>query len=199
MTLPPSEIERITGKKYGAVQSAQLTRLGIDHRMSGDGKPLVLQSVYEAWLGHERNGRDEYDERGRLIEWNPWGDEHQTDWLVSNLEKFAVSPDDIFDGAATDFDIDFYGVYFLIRNEILQYIGKTSEWSQRHQAHRRNGRRFDEAFFLTVPPDLAEIVEETYLNLAYPPENLRFRASASFKPLRKRLIELDWGNPGVTE
>lgn len=45
------DIARITKRQRPSAQLRQLRAMGIDCRPDGDGKPLVLQSVVERWLG----------------------------------------------------------------------------------------------------------------------------------------------------
>ncbi len=51
MTLPRTELIRITKRTRWAAQARALQKLGIDYRLAADGEPLVSEAVYEAWLG----------------------------------------------------------------------------------------------------------------------------------------------------
>ncbi len=74
-------------------------------------------------------------------------------------------------------------VYFLCRDGIVVYVGRTTNIAHRIGAHIRQGeKKFDEVFTLPIKPERLGIVERHYINL-FKPEYNQAGYSKESKPL----------------
>lgn len=65
------------------------------------------------------------------------------------------------------------GVYFLIRDHVITYIGQTTCVLRRILKHSVNGKVFDSFAFIPAPLDQMAELEQVYIALLLPPENQR--------------------------
>ena len=63
------------------------------------------------------------------------------------------------------------GVYFLIRDSEIIYVGKTTDLYNRLRRHVHDGRRFDHYNFLPCPPEQLNELEAAYIARILPREN----------------------------
>ena len=61
MWLNESEIERLTGKKQAKKQMVVLAQMNIPFIVSGDGKPLVVESVFTMKARRERSSQPNFE------------------------------------------------------------------------------------------------------------------------------------------
>lgn len=66
------------------------------------------------------------------------------------------------------------GIYFLIREGEVSYIGQTKDVFLRLSKHRRDGRRFDAYNFLPCPESELDRMERMYIEAFMPKENMKF-------------------------
>jgi hypothetical protein len=66
---------------------------------------------------------------------------------------------------------DFCGVYFLIADGAIVYVGRSIKMASRIQAHRAAGVRFDSFYCLRMPVELVERAEAAYIARFAPPLN----------------------------
>lgn len=66
---------------------------------------------------------------------------------------------------------DFCGVYFLIADGAIVYVGRSIKMASRIQAHRAAGVRFDSVYCLRMPVELVERAEAAYIARLAPPLN----------------------------
>lgn len=65
------------------------------------------------------------------------------------------------------------GVYFLLREGEITYVGQTTDLLKRLVKHRGDGRRFDAFAFIPCPFDQLADLERIYLTMLLPKENGR--------------------------
>lgn len=63
------------------------------------------------------------------------------------------------------------GIYFLIRDEEIKYVGKSVNVFRRLSQHCENGYRFDRFNVVFAPPEQLDALEETYISAMLPPWN----------------------------
>lgn len=63
------------------------------------------------------------------------------------------------------------GVYFLIENREIMYVGKSLDLFNRLSQHMRSGKRFDSYAFLACQPTHLDYYEALYINAFVPPWN----------------------------
>jgi hypothetical protein len=66
------------------------------------------------------------------------------------------------------------GVYFLIRQSVIIYVGQTTNLLNRLAKHQRSGRRFDSFAYIPCPPEQLEELEGIYIAMLVPEENGTF-------------------------
>lgn len=69
----------------------------------------------------------------------------------------------------------FIGVYLLMLHGRLDYIGSSMHMPQRVEEHRRNGRPFDQAFYIPTTADDRLPLERTLIRQLNPHQNQRRR------------------------
>jgi hypothetical protein len=65
------------------------------------------------------------------------------------------------------------GIYFLIRDDRIYYVGQTTCVLARILKHRRNGRKFDSFAFIPCLPEHLDELERVYITLLLPAENAK--------------------------
>ncbi|MGN2247633.1 GIY-YIG nuclease family protein [Frateuria sp. GZRR35] len=63
------------------------------------------------------------------------------------------------------------GIYFLIRDFQVTYVGQTVRLFERLAQHKRRGRRFDSFSFIPCAAEHLDELEKTYITLLFPEEN----------------------------
>lgn len=66
------------------------------------------------------------------------------------------------------------GIYFLIRDGEIRYIGQTKTLLYRLSQHSRAGRQFDAFSFIPCREDQLDELEKVYVTLLMPEENRQF-------------------------
>lgn len=101
-------------------------------------------------------------------------EEHQILPLLPFKFREAVQKANFTEGEilACAFPVDLNsGIYFLIREGVIRYIGQTTKVLQRIAKHRREGKRFDSFSFIPCLPEHLAELEKTYICLLMPDEN----------------------------
>jgi len=70
------------------------------------------------------------------------------------------------------------GVYLLLLNEEIVYVGASLEMPERVNAHRRNGRPFDRVVYIPTAADEREVLEQILIRAINPPQNRNGRGAA---------------------
>lgn len=66
------------------------------------------------------------------------------------------------------------GVYFLLRGKTVVYVGQSLAFGGRLRTHLRDGSKsFDSFYFLSVPPELLDVVESYYVHQLQPEHNFK--------------------------
>jgi len=76
------------------------------------------------------------------------------------------------------------GVYFLIHENIITYIGKSTHIRRRVIQHQNDGRVFNAYSFILCGVDELDIIEKLYIRLFDPKENIEHRLTVSRKSLK---------------
>jgi hypothetical protein len=64
------------------------------------------------------------------------------------------------------------GIYFLIKNRRVVYVGKSVHIDARLISHQRTGKTWDRWYWVPCQPELLDYLERQYLDLLLPPWNL---------------------------
>jgi hypothetical protein len=71
------------------------------------------------------------------------------------------------------------GVYLLLLEGRIIYIGSSLNMPKRVAAHRTNGRPFDQVFYIGTMSDEREVLERTLIRAINPPQNRAHRYRAA--------------------
>lgn len=91
--------------------------------------------------------------------------------FIEATEKANYTENEIL-GCAFPLQFD-SGVYFLIRDQTIYYIGQTTNVLARVLKHRQSGRKFDSFAFIPCAPEHLNELEQTYITFLLPGENQR--------------------------
>lgn len=83
------------------------------------------------------------------------------------------------------------GVYFLIRDGDVRYVGASTNVIQRLTQHRINGMRFDRFYWMPCEPQKLFAMELEYIKRLNPPENQRVHISKFRTVLGRGQIRLN--------
>lgn len=92
--------------------------------------------------------------------------------VLAAIEAADYNVGDVLDGAIHAEQS--VGIYFLIREGEVTYIGQTKDVFLRLSKHRRDGRRFDAYNFLHCPESELDRLERMYIEAFMPKENMKF-------------------------
>jgi hypothetical protein len=67
------------------------------------------------------------------------------------------------------------GVYLLLLNGEIIYVGSSLKMPERVNGHRTNGRPFDQVFYIATTADEREALERTLIKAIDPPQNRQHR------------------------
>lgn len=104
-------------------------------------------------------------------------------WIAQHAERLIVTRAQVLEAASDKplLPLDEYarrGVYFLVKNEEVVYIGQTGNWSARQNSHLKARRKWDRLFFLDVNHSMARpAIEWAYIDVAEPAWNVAVRPS----------------------
>lgn len=91
--------------------------------------------------------------------------------LLDAIDKVNHSHDEIL---AAKFSLcGGCGIYFLIRDHEIRYVGQCSNLINRLDRHRRNGKKFDSFSFIPCSPEHLDELESAYISLLMPRENFK--------------------------
>ena len=66
------------------------------------------------------------------------------------------------------------GVYFLVRDQVICYVGQTTNILARLGRHKRDGRNFDSFAFIPCQPAQLDELESIYIAMLMPDGNAQF-------------------------
>jgi hypothetical protein len=75
------------------------------------------------------------------------------------------------------------GVYLLLLNGQIVYVGSSTKMPERVNGHRTNGRPFDQVFYIATTADEREALERTLIKAIDPPQNRQHREARA--PVRR--------------
>lgn len=97
------------------------------------------------------------------------------EWCLRNVPSIVFGSNQVVDSAASrvsESALDSAGVYFLVWDNMVCYVGKASVLGDRIEAHRREGRPHDRiAVIAGIPPMARSAVENAYATVWMPPWN----------------------------
>ena len=91
--------------------------------------------------------------------------------MLEAMKKANYSEDDILASAFTVETMS--GVYFLIREKRVRYVGQTKNLFDRLRRHYNNGKKFDSYAFIPCPVEQLNELEAAYIMSMLPEENYR--------------------------
>jgi hypothetical protein len=122
---------------------------------------------------------EEYQER-YIREQEPWKLTRQSpfDWFKDNFPKFMVTQDHILRNRKKYVPGKsplYSGIYFLIFDGLIVYVGKSNHFDRRFIQHYKTGLEFGEYWTIGGIPELfVEAVEAFYIHAADPFFNIKY-------------------------
>jgi hypothetical protein len=106
------------------------------------------------------------------------------EWLKANASRFYFTDAQILDAAQPELRLsskwDAGGIYFLIRNGKIIYVGKSHNLSLRINQHRRAGVDFDSLTWFEAPQFYLRDIESHYIHRIKPSMNTDTRLTGDF-------------------
>lgn len=109
------------------------------------------------------------------------------DWLKANASRFHFTDDQIINAAVAEFEAPnlptyarCYGIYFLIEDKQIIYVGLSTCIDSRLHRHRKNGVGFDSFTWLEAPELYLKTIEAYYIRRIDPPLNNDFPLDNKF-------------------
>lgn len=103
------------------------------------------------------------------------------DWLEANARRFHFTDDQIINAAVAEFEAPnlptcarCYGIYFLIEDKRIIYVGQSTSIDNRIHRHRKNGVCFDSFTWFEAPELYLKTIEAYYIRRIDPPLNNDF-------------------------
>ena len=143
---------------------AQVARLGV--RAS---KVFPTRDQAEGWADMMERQILGKSQRGNVLKENEFLASLFPRRVLAAIEDAPVMHAEIV-GAAVEVP-DVCGVYFLIRDGEVVYVGKSRNVLQRLTKHRRNGKRFDAYNVYHCAPENLDRYERLYITALMPVEN----------------------------
>lgn len=116
------------------------------------------------------------------------------DWLRANASRFHFTDQQIIDAARPDFigdNIAEYmkccGLYFLIENNEICYVGQSTNIETRIDQHRKSGMTFDFLTWFETPELFRKAIEAYYIQRIKPRKNTDTPYSKTFGGYVKHL------------
>lgn len=182
MFLTADELRELTCRTRSDAQRRALRAMGIEHRTRPNGSVAVLRSHVEHVLGLATGTSIRHCGEGETssMKHAPWMDDGitPTDWLERNFSRFVFELNHVIDNAQPYVFGDgpnIVGIYFLINDDEVIYVGKSNAICRRLMQHRRAGRRFSHYWYFGDVPELfVEYVEAFYIHTLMPPLNEKY-------------------------
>lgn len=101
------------------------------------------------------------------------------DWLKANASRFYFTDEQIIRAAVPEFRAPnlpgyarCFGIYFLIANGRIIYVGESTNLERRLAVHRKNGVPFDSLTWFEAPDLYLKTIEAYYIRRIDPPLNV---------------------------
>lgn len=112
------------------------------------------------------------------------------EWLRANAKRFHFTDQQILDAAVTEFHAPdlppmarCYGIYFLISNKEIIYVGMSKSIDERIDMHRKNRMPFDSFSWFEAPELYLRAIEAYYIHRIQPPLNNDYPIAYGFREL----------------
>lgn len=111
------------------------------------------------------------------------------DWLRANARRFYFTDEQIISAAVPSYPIDNFdhhcGVYFLMRDKQIIYVGQTLTIGRRISEHLRMP---DSVAWVETPRIWKEAIEAYYINRILPEKNLKIPGLGQYTAIVEELI-----------
>lgn len=116
-------------------------------------------------------------------------------WLKANASRFVFTPEQIIQAAKPQLMTDYWagerwcrhpricGIYFLVDNGRVVYVGQSNHIARRVAQHQMNEARFDSIAFFEAPEFFLKGIEAHYIRLFRPPLNTDVPYNREFSAL----------------
>lgn len=103
------------------------------------------------------------------------------DWLKANCRRFYYTEAEIMTAASSDSIPDYVGgIYFLVCNNKIVYVGQSKNISHRIGEHVDSGRKFNKVAWFEAPALFLTDIEMYYIERINPEWNVRRLPSIAF-------------------
>lgn len=109
------------------------------------------------------------------------------EWLKANAERFHFTDEQIINSAVSEFSApdlpemaSCYGVYFLIENKEIVYVGQSNDINTRLTQHRENGIVFESFAWFEAPQPYLRAIESYYIHRIQPRLNYDYPRQHDF-------------------
>ena len=165
--LATEDLRILTGHARKAHQIAYLEKDGIAFILNACGQPVVRVADVCGYTEEEPVKATD-----RIMD--PFNGIAPLTWTHQNMHRFMIKRDKIVDDSvlySVDSDIDVPGVYFLIKDNEIMYVGISYSIQARLLQHKKSGKIFDRISHIEIPVLVMESVESVYIHALNPPWN----------------------------
>lgn len=162
MLLNHKEVTELTGRARKSDQRVALTEMGIPYRIRPDGTPAVLRAAVDAWGADKaQNDSPGTQEAEPTLEESL---QHLTPFLMGTTGHALLEDDQILN-AAKPWKHE-SGIYFLIKDDRIVYVGQSTSIMRRIGEHI--DKDFDSYSYISCPQEALDLVESIYIFLYRP-------------------------------
>lgn len=97
--------------------------------------------------------------------------------ILSALREIPYGADEIIRSAIPAFTV--CGIYFLIRDDRIIYVGQSTNIYRRVARHIDDGKKFDRFSVVSCPKEDLDRIERMYITALYPDENMSLGNSSN--------------------
>lgn len=104
-------------------------------------------------------------------------------WLEANARRFHFTDEQIIAAATDQVEEKEYriaGIYFLVVDGCIVYVGMSNDIERRIFTHRKNGNRFDAVAWFETPLEYIRDVEAYYIRRIKPLWNDKYPIDSSY-------------------
>jgi hypothetical protein len=165
------QLRKLSGKRTASAVRKWASARGIRTLDGDDGPFTSIEAVNRAGALAARNAGEPWEEEG-ITAW---------EWLERNYERFLYSPSHICSAAspypsrhkgATRRDPS--GIYFLLSDGKIFYVGLSIHVFARIDQHRNEGMTFTHFWYFKAPKLLLSEIELFYIHAFEPPLNIKY-------------------------
>jgi hypothetical protein len=174
MFLSDDEIKQLTGIKRGhAKQGAYLKAKKIKHWINAKGAPIV-PSNYQAFFT-----QTEFESKTEKFDYqlSQFNGEIPVVWLEKNADKYIFTAKQIVEASIrypNEVGYLFSGLYFLVDEMQIVYVGIAKNISERLLQHYRSDKTFTHIFTIEFPEMVMPILEGFYIEALRPIYNVKY-------------------------